>query len=41
MPNFVLEILWPSMEGRDKTSKKEIYRQLGVRECFLFQPRPR
>ena len=36
--DFVLEMLSPSMADYDKQGKKDLYRQHGVREYFLYQP---
>ena len=36
--DFVLEMLSPSTADYDKQGKKELYRQHGVREYFLYQP---
>jgi len=36
--DFVLEMLSPSTADYDRTGKKELYRQHGVREYFLYQP---
>ena len=37
-PDFAMEVLSPGTEGRDRTHKKDVYRQLGVSEYFMFQP---
>ena len=37
-PDFVMEVLSPGTEERDRTHKKDLYGQLGVSEYFMFQP---
>ena len=36
LPDFVLEVLSKSTRDRDQTTKKDLYRKLGVKEYFLF-----
>ena len=37
-PDFVLEVISPSSELRNRRDKKALYSRIGVREYFLFQP---
>ena len=36
LPDFVMEVLSPKTREHDLTKKKDLYRQLGVEEYFLF-----
>jgi Uma2 family endonuclease len=38
-PDLVVEVFSPGTEQRDRTKKLEWYRQYGVRECWLVDPR--
>jgi len=38
-PDLVVEVISPGSERRDRTQKLEWYRQYGVRECWLVDPR--
>ena len=38
-PDLVVEILSPGSEHYDRTQKLDWYRQYGVRECWLVEPR--
>lgn len=38
-PDLVVEVMSPGTEQRDRTQKLEWYRQYGVRECWLVDPR--
>ena len=37
-PDFVLEILSPSTRKKDVEDKPALYRRMGTREYFLFDP---
>ena len=37
-PDFVLEVISPESEIRNRIKKKALYADLGVEECFVFQP---
>jgi len=37
-PELVIEVLSPGTSKYDKTKKKEIYAQYGVKECWLIEP---
>ena len=39
--DFVLEILSPSTSRRDAADKPALYRRMGAREYFLFDPTDR
>ena len=39
-PDFVLEVMSPSSEGRDLVDKAGVYPAMGVREYFVYQPDP-
>jgi Uma2 family endonuclease len=38
-PDLVVEVMSPGTAQRDRTEKLEWYRQYGVRECWLVDPR--
>ena len=38
-PDLVVEVMSPGTEQRDRTQKLQWYRQYGVRECWLVDPR--
>ena len=40
-PDFVLEILSPSTSRKDAADKPALYRRMGAREYFLFDPTDR